>query len=404
MAKFQYVATNSAGKKIKGALEADTEAKAYANLKTQGLTPVTLKQVSTTGMQMEIKIPGFEKGVKTADLAVFARQFAVLIRAGMPLVKSLQTVTAQTASPKLREALVKVLEDIERGAPLSTAMKKQEKVFPPLMTSLITVGESGGFLDKSLESVARTFKSELEMKARVKSAMTYPVIVGGVAILAVVGMLLFVVPVFQGIFEGLDAELPAPTQFLVTLSENIFVILPIALVLGGAGFFWYRQNKNKLEVRAKLDPLKMKIPVFGKLNAKVSIARFSRNLSMMLAAGVPLMSALELVGSSANNYVMEDALNQTRDGMASGRAFSDIIQQHTVFPPIVSQMIMIGEESGSLPGMLDSIADFYEDEIKEISESLASALEPIMIVGVGGLVGGMIIALYLPMFSMFGEM
>lgn len=404
MAKFQYVATNSSGKKIKGTLEADTEAKAYHNLRTQGLSVSSMKQVATTGMQMEIKIPGMEKRVKTADLAVFAKQFSVLIRAGMPLVKSLQTVTAQTESPQLRSALVAVLEDVERGMSLSVAMKKQDKVFPPLMTSLITVGESGGFLDKSLESVARTFKSELELKSRVKSAMTYPLIVGGVAILATVGMLLFVVPVFKDIFAGLDAELPAPTQFLVTLSENMFIILPIMLVVIGGIGFWYRSNKNKPEVRAKLDPLKLKIPVFGKLGAKVSIARFSRNLAMMLAAGVPLMTALELVGGSANNFVMEEALEQTRQGMASGRAFSEIVQQHSVFPPIVAQMIMVGEESGSLPNMLESIADFYEDEIKEITESLASALEPVMIVGLGGLVGGMIVALYLPMFSMFGEM
>ena len=404
VAKYQYVAQSATGKKIKGTLDADTEAKAYANLKTQGLTPTTLKQVSNTGMAMEINIPGFEKRVKTGDLAIFARQFAVLIRAGMPLVRSLQTVTAQTESKELRAALVKVLEDVERGLSLSNAMKKQEKAFPPLMTSLITVGEAGGFLDRSLESVARTFKSELELKSRVKSAMTYPLIVGAVAVLAVIGMLLFVVPTFEKMFEDLHAELPVPTQVMVNLSHNMAWIIPILIVVVGGIFFWYRQNKNKDSVRAKLDPLKLRMPVFGKLNAKVSITRFSRNLAMMLQAGVPLMSALELVGSSANNWVMEDALSDTRNGMASGRSFSTILAQHKVFPPIVAQMIMVGEESGSLPQMLDSIGDFYDDEVKELTESLASAIEPVMIVGLGGLVGGMIVALYMPMFSMFSAM
>lgn len=400
--KYAYVAFNAAGKKTKGIVEADTESKAYANLKSQGLNPDTLKLQTNAGMQMEIKIPGFEKPVKLANLAIFARQFAVLVKAGMPLVKSLQTVTSQTEDKKLRAALVETLADVERGATLSGAMKKHEKAFPPLMTSLITVGESGGFLDRSLESVARTFKAELELKARVKSAMTYPLIVGVVAILAVAMMLIFVVPTFETMFASLDAELPGPTQLLVTLSHNMIWMGPLFIVVVGGIFFWYRNNKEKEWLRMKLDPLKLKMPVFGNLNKKVSITRFSRNLSMMISAGVPLMTALELVGASANNWVMETALAETRSSMASGRSFSTTLAQHEVFPPIVAQMILVGEESGSLPQMLESIGDFYDDEVKELTESLASAIEPIMIVGIGGLVGGMIIALYMPMFAMFG--
>lgn len=399
--KYAYTATNTAGKKVKGVIESESDSRAYTAIKAQGLNPISVKLQTNSGMQMEIKIPGFEKQVKLSSLAIFARQFAALIRAGMPLVRSLQTVAAQTDDKKLKPALEEVLKDVERGATLSDAMKKQEKVFPPLMTSLITVGESGGFLDRSLESTAVTFKSELELKARVKSAMTYPVIVGIVAVVAVIGMLIFVVPTFENMFASMDAELPGPTQFLVTLSKNMGIILPILIVVVGGTLFWYRKNKNKTAVRAKIDPFKLKMPVFGKLNKKVGIVRFSRNLSMMLSAGVPLMTALELVGPSTNNYVMEKAFEDTRAAMASGRNFSTTLATHDVFPPFVSQMILVGEDSGTLPDMLNSVADFYEDEVKELTDSLASAIEPVMIVGIGGLIGGMIVALYMPMFSMF---
>lgn len=402
--KYAYVAQDSSGKRKKGFIEAETENKAYAALRSQDLSPDSLKLQNNTGMQMEIKIPGFEKKVKLASLAVFAKQFAVLIRAGMPLVRSLQTVTSQTEDPKLKEALVAVLADIERGASLSAAMKKQDQAFPPLMTSLITVGESGGFLDRSLDSVAKTFKAELELKARIKSAMTYPVIVLIVAVLALVAMLVFVVPVFEKMFASLKSALPLPTQILVNLSHNMGWILPIVVVAVVGVALWYRSNKNKENVRKRVDAMKLKLPVFGKLNTKVAITRFSRNLGMMISAGVPLMSALELVGASANNWVLENAVDETRRAMATGRPFGTTLAQHTIFPPMVSQMIMVGEESGSLPAMLDSIGDFYDDEVKELTETLASAIEPVMIVGVGGLIGGMIVALYMPMFSMVGAL
>jgi type IV pilus assembly protein PilC len=402
--KYSYVGQDSSGKKTKGFVEAESESKAYVALRAQGVTADSFKLQANSGMQMEIKIPGFEKKVKLGSLAVFAKQFAVLIRAGMPLVRSLQTVTSQTEDPKLKEALVAVLSDIERGASLSTAMKKQNQAFPPLMTSLITVGEAGGFLDRSLESVAKTFKSELELKARIKSAMTYPVIVLIVAILALVAMLVFVVPVFEKMFASLDSALPVPTQVLVVLSHNMGWILPLALVILGAIGFWYRSNKNKESVRQKVDQMKLKLPVFGKLNKKVAITRFARNLGMMISAGVPLMAALELVGASANNWVLEHAIDETRRAMATGRPFGTTLAQYDVFPPMVSQMIMVGEESGSLPTMLDAIGDFYDDEVKELTETLAAAIEPVMIVGVGGLIGGMIVALYMPMFSMVGAL
>ncbi len=399
--KYAYIGLDTSGKRAKGVVEADNEGKAYAMLKTQGIVPEKLKLQTNTGLQMEINIPGMEKRVKLDSLAVFARQFAVLIKAGMPLVRSLQTVAAQTEDKRLQEALNDVLEEVERGNTLSGAMKMNPKVFPDLMTSLITVGEAGGFLDRSLESVARTFKSELELRARVKSAMTYPVIVGIVAVAAVAAMLIFVVPTFEEMFTGMGAELPVPTKILIALSDAMIWVAPLLVGIFGGSFIWFKANKHKLSVRKKLDPLKLKLPVFGNLNKKVSITRFARNLAMMLSAGVPLMNALELVGASAGNYVIEQALDNTRSAMATGKPFSTTLEAENVFPPIVSQMIMVGEESGALSDMLDSIGDFYDDEVKEITESLAAAIEPVMIVGLGGMIGGLVIALYMPMFSMF---
>lgn len=272
------------------------------------------------------------------------------------------------------------------------------------MTSLVTVGEAGGFIDRSMASIAKTYESEIELRSRIKSAMTYPVIVTIVAVLALIAMLVFVVPVFEKMFASLNSKLPAPTQVLVTLSHNMIWIVPLFFIMVGGVFFWYRSNKDKPEIRQKVDSIKLKIPVFGNLNKKVAITRFSRNLAMMLEAGVPLMSALELVGSSANNWVLEEALSTTRYAMSTGRPFGATLSQHEIFPPMVSQMILVGEESGSLPKMLNSVAVFYETEVKKITDSLASAIEPIMIVGVGGLIGGMIVALYMPMFSVIGAL
>ena len=403
MTEYSYVAENSKGKKIKGVIEATSEARAYTNIKSQGLTPISVK-MAASGLNKEFSIPGFSKGVKVKDLSVFSRQFGTLLKAGMPLVKALQVVTSQTESKPLKVALQAVLSDVEGGSTLGTALSKQPQAFPALMVSLVRVGESGGFLDKTLESVAKNMQSEVELRGKVKSAMVYPVIVGIIAILAVIMMLIFVVPTFEKMFTEMGATLPAPTLLLIKMSENMYWAVP-AMVIGLFAFFtWFKKNKDKEHVRKRVDPVKLKLPVFGNLNRKVAIARFSRNLAMMLTAGVPLLNALSLVGSAANNWVMEDALEDVMSEMKKGKSFAAPLAKHEVFPPIVTQMISVGEESGALSPMLDSIADFYEDEVNRTTEALSAAMEPIMIMFLGGMVGGMVIALYLPMFSLFKEL
>lgn len=401
--KFNYVAQNTLGEQIKGTVRANTEAKAYTAVKAKGLMPLSVKRADA-GMNMEISIPGIKKGPKLKNMSVWAKQFGTLIKAGMPLIKALYVSTENTEDKALKTALQGVYSDVDKGSSLAVALSKHPDTFPPLIVNLIRVGEAGGFLEKTLTAVAENLNSEVEIRGRIKSALVYPVVVGVIAILAVVVMLIFVVPVFVDMFEGMGSTLPLPTQILITLSENMIWAGPLALaVIFGIGAV-YKKNKNKEGVRKVIDKIKLKMPVFGGLNKKVAIARFSRNLAMMVSAGVPLMNALELVGSTADNWVVERAIDHARDMMKKGSTLSTPLEDHEdVFPSMVTSMIAVGEDSGALDQMLDSIADFYEDEVKLTTDSLSSAMEPVMILFLGGIIGGMVVSLYMPMFSIFGE-
>lgn len=401
--KFNYVAQNTLGEQIKGIVRANTEAKAYTAVKSKGLMPLSVKRADA-GMNMEISIPGIKKGPKLKNMSVWAKQFGTLIKAGMPLIKALYVSTENTEDKALKTALQGVYSDVDKGSSLAVALSKHPDTFPPLIVNLIRVGEAGGFLEKTLTAVAENLNSEVEIRGRIKSALVYPVVVGVIAILAVVVMLIFVVPVFVDMFEGMGSTLPLPTQILITLSENMIWAGPLALAVIFAIGTIYKKNKNKEGVRKVIDKIKLKMPVFGGLNKKVAIARFSRNLAMMVSAGVPLMNALELVGSTADNWVVERAVDHARDMMKKGSTLSTPLEDHEdVFPSMVTSMIAVGEDSGALDQMLDSIADFYEDEVKLTTDSLSSAMEPVMILFLGGIIGGMVVSLYMPMFSIFGE-
>lgn len=405
MQEFKYEAVNPAsGQAVKGSMEAANESAVVTRLRAQGLTPVTVATLDKTGLNREIKIPGFGGKVKVKSIAIFARQMAALIVAGLPLMRALQLVTSQTEDKALKKGLEQASRDVEGGQSFSLALSRQPLVFPPLLTNVIRVGESGGFLAKALDSVAITYQKEVDLRGKVRSAMTYPVIVFVIAILAVIGMVTFVVPVFEKMFASMNAQLPLPTRILVGLSHNMMWILPIlgvALFLFG---IWWRANKNKDWVRKRKDGLLMRLPVFGPLITKVAISRFSRNLAMMLNAGVPILQALDIVRSVANNYQVEQAIDDVSESMRQGRSFSGPLANHPIFPPLVAQMVAVGEESGSLGQMLDNVADYYDMEIEQATESLASSIEPLLIVFLGVVVGGMVIALYLPMFSMYDTM
>jgi Type II secretory pathway, component PulF len=404
MLTYAYKGRGTDGKVVKGKVEAPSEAAVVTRLRTMGLTPVEISESTPgTGLQMELSFGNMEKGVKLKDLAVMSRQLATMVAAGLSLLKALSILAEQTESKKLARTLSIVRTQVETGSSLSEALGRHEGVFPPLMVHLVRAGEVGGFLDQALESVATTFEKDVKLMSTIKSAMTYPIVVLVMAIVAVIGMIVFIVPVFKNMFADLGGELPIPTQILVVLSENAFWVLPLVIVAGVSFAVWWRKNKNTDAVRAKVDPLKLKMPVFGPLFQKVAIARVTRNLATMTKSGVPILQALAIVADTSNNWVIEKALHEVQDSVRAGRSISGPLGEHPVFPSMVVQMIAVGEDSGSLEQMLMKIADFYDDEVQSTTEALTSLIEPLMIAIIGVLIGGIIVSLYLPMFSIYGE-
>lgn len=332
-----------------------------------------------------------------------SRQMATMITSGLSLLRTLTIMAEQTENKELQRILVSISREVESGSSLSDATAKYSRVFPPIMISLLRAGEAGGFLDQSLLSVAKNFESEVKLRSTIKSALTYPTIVLIMAVLAVIGMLVFIVPIFKTMFEGFGSELPLPTQFLVWLSSIMWFVVPTLVIGGGAFTLWWRKNKNTEQVRKVVDPLKLKLPVFGDLFKKVAIARFARNFSAMLAAGVPILQVLQIVGETSGNWVIEDALRKVAESVRQGRTVAEPLSQEKVFPAMVTQMVSVGEDAGALEQMLAKIADFYDDEVQAATEQLTAMIEPLMIAFLGVVVGGMIVALYLPIFNIFDK-
>lgn len=396
---FEYAVRDKSGKVVKGRIDANSEAAVANRLKGMGLAPMSITEVQNTGLQREIQIPGFGDKIGLKDLAIMSRQLATMITAGLSLLRSLSILAEQTESKALAKVLAQVRNDVEKGTSLSASLAKHTEAFPPLMVNIIRAGETGGFLEQSLRSVANNYEAEVKLRAKIKSAMTYPVVVFFMAIIAVAVMLIFIVPIFATMFEDLGSALPAPTQFLVDLSGAMRFIAPVGIVAAVLFTIWWRKNKNVESVRAKVDPLRLKLPVFGPLFQKVAIARFTRNFGTMLGAGVPILQALDIVGETAGNWVIEAAVRDVQNSVRSGHSLSGPLAQHAVFPPMVVQMLGVGEDSGAMETMLEKISEFYDDEVETTTEQLTSLLEPIMIAFLGILVGGMIIALYMPIFS-----
>ncbi|TFD42782.1 type II secretion system F family protein [Cryobacterium sp. TMT1-2-1] len=371
-------------------------------MRTMGLSPISVSEVAVgTGLSMEIKIPGFGKGVGLKDLAIMSRQMATMTSAGLSLLRTLNILSEQTENKELARILTSIRNDVESGVSLSEAMDKHNTVFPPIMINLVKAGETGGFLENSLNSVAGNFESEGKLRDTIKSAMAYPTIVLIMAVVAVIGMLTFIVPVFEKMFKNLGGQLPLPTQVLVVLSQAMVWLLPL-LIVGGIVFaVWWRKNKNTEVVRKILDPIILKLPVFGPLMTKLAIARFSRNFSTMIGAGVPILAALNIVGETSGNWVVESAVRKVQESVRQGKSIAGPLSLEPVFPAMVTQMIAVGEDAGALEQMLGKIADFYDQEVQSTAEQLTALIEPLMIAFIGVVVGGMIVALYMPMFSIF---
>ena len=401
---YAYKGRDRTGKVVKGTVDAPTESAVVQRLRVMGVSPISIKEAAAgTGLNMEINLSAFEKGVKSKDLAIVSRQMATMISAGLSLLRTLTIITEQTENKKLAKIFDMVRSDVESGSSLSDAMAKHPDDFPPLMINLIRAGETGGFLEKSLESVANNFEAEVKLTGRIKAALTYPVVVLIIAVLAVAAMLIFIVPVFEAMFKQLGATLPLPTQFLVVLSHGMVYIGPIVVVGGVAFSLWWRKNKNQDRVRKVVDPLRLKMPVFGELLKKVAVARLTRNLATMMGAGVPILRSLEIVGSTSGNWVIEQALVKVGDSVRQGKTIAEPLAQESVFPSMVTQMISVGEDSGALETMLHKVSDFYDQEVESMTEQLTALIEPIMIAVIGVLVGGMIVALYMPIFDIYNH-
>ena len=401
---YAYKGRDLTGKVVKGTVDAPTESAVVQRLRVMGVSPISIKEAAAgTGLNMEINLSAFEKGVKSKDLAIVSRQMATMISAGLSLLRTLTIITEQTENKKLAKIFDTVRSDVESGSSLSDAMAKHPDDFPPLMINLIRAGETGGFLEKSLESVANNFEAEVKLTGRIKAALTYPVVVLIIAVLAVAAMLIFIVPVFEAMFKQLGATLPLPTQFLVVLSHGMVYIGPIVVVGGVAFSLWWRKNKNQDRVRKVVDPLRLKMPVFGELLKKVAVARLTRNLATMMGAGVPILRSLEIVGSTSGNWVIEQALVKVGDSVRQGKTIAEPLAQESVFPSMVTQMISVGEDSGALETMLHKVSDFYDQEVESMTEQLTALIEPLMIAVIGVLVGGMIVALYMPIFDIYNH-
>ena len=396
---YEYSVRDRTGKLTSGKLDAANETVLVTKLKAMGYAPISVRE-SGGGMNMEITLP-WGQGVKLKDLAVMSRQFATMINSGLSLLRALSILADQTDNKTLGKTLSEVRSDVETGQSLSASLAKHPKVFPPLMINMCRAGEVGGFLDAVLLQIAENYEAEVKLRNKVKSAMTYPVVVFVMAIISVIGMLLFIVPTFAGMFETLGGELPAPTKVLVFLSDAMRWFVPLMVVLTVVGTVTWSRIKHLEKVREVVDPLTLKAPVFGQLVAKIALSRFSRNLGTMIRSGVPILQALDIVADTTGNMVLTKAVRDVQNSVRQGETLAGPLANHKVFPSMVVQMLAVGEDTGAMDTMLHKISEFYDQEVEATTEALTSLIEPLMIAVLGSIIGGMIIAMYMPIFGVF---
>ncbi len=397
MPVFLWEGQTRKGEKKKGEIEAANEAALRGILRRQGLTSITVKQKPKN---LSEYLPFLKQKVKEKEVVIFARIFATMINAGLPLIQCLDLLAQQEQNKTFAQIITAIKEDIEGGSTLSDALRKYPKIFDDLFVNLVAAGESGGILDVILQRLSNYMEKAMKLKSKVKGAMTYPASVLVISIAVVSLLLVKVIPTFQKMFEGFGGELPGPTQFLITLStyaQKYFLVAIIALAVAVYAFRrYYKTEKGTLLI----DDLILKSPVFGPLLKKVAVARFTRTMSTMMTSGVPILEGLAIVSKTAGNKVVENALIRVRKSISEGKTIAEPLLETGIFPPMVVQMIAVGEATGALDAMLSKIADFYDDEVDTAVDAMTALLEPFMMVFLGGVVGGMIIAMYLPIFKM----
>ena len=400
MASFSYVAIDSKGKQVKSSIEADNQIKASEQLKRDGLTIIELKEQSM--MNKDIDLGGLiKKKVKIRDLSLFCRQFVSLHRAGVTIIESMRMLTEQTENPTLRDALQEVSSSIQKGETLASSMKARSDVFPPLLAHMVAAGEASGSLDIAFERMAVQFEQSAKINGMIKKAMVYPIMVLVVAVVVVIVMLTFVVPTFMEMFADMEIDMPKITLMVVAASEfmqqywYIVVGIIIALVI------FFRYFSQTPTGKGLIHKALIKAPLFGDLTVKSSSAKFARNLSTMLAAGIAMPEAVQIVGDTMNNIYYEECMKNARDDVMQGIPLSTPLEKSGLFPPMVYHMTRIGEETGNTEDMLDTLADYYEEEVEMATQSLMSALEPLIIIILAGVCGTIIGSVMAPMAAMY---
>ena len=388
---FEWEGKDRNGKVVRGEMRAGGEAMVSASLRRQGILVSRVKKRRVSG----------GKAIKQKDIAVFTRQLATMMRAGVPLLQSFDIVGRGATNPRLTKLLNDIRQDVETGTSLSAAFRKHPIYFDALYCNLVEAGEAGGILEQLLDRLAIYQEKTVAIKQKIKSALTYPIAVMVVAFIVLAVIMIFVVPAFKDVFTSFGADLPAPTLFVIHLSE--FFVSYWWLIFGGIGgglYFFFQSWKRSEKMQKSMDRLLLKIPVFGDLLYKSAMARWTRTLATMFAAGVPLVEALDSVGGASGNTVFAEATEKIQRDVSTGSALTTSMQSTGIFPVMVLQMAGIGEESGSLDHMLAKAAEFYEEEVDEAVKALSSLMEPFIIVILGGLIGGIVVSMYLPIFKL----
>jgi type IV pilus assembly protein PilC len=401
MSMFRWQGIGPRGETLQGEMEAPSVEAVMARLRTQRIRPVADRiQEKGTGLSREIKLPQFGTGVKAKDVVIFTRQLATMIDSGLPIVQAMDILGQQTENPNFAKIIKKIKQDIEGGETFSAALSKYPKIFDNLYTNMVSAGEIGGILDTILARLCAYMEKAVKLKAKIKGAMIYPISIVTVAVGVTAILLIFVIPVFADMFSSFGKALPMPTQIAINLSyatiayAKYLVAAALGTVFGVRSF--YRTEKGKLAI----DGLLLKLPVFGDLIRKAAVARFTRTLSTLLSSGVPVLDALYITGKTAGNKVVEQTILASRQTISQGKTLVEPLTESGVFPAMVCQMINVGETTGALDSMLSKIADFYDDEVDNAVANMTALMEPFVIVFLGVVIGGLVIAMYLPIFKL----
>jgi len=401
MPVYTWVAETRKGRVIKGEVEAVDEKSAGLQLRRRNLT---VKKLKPKPKDLFEGLSLMKPKVTSKDIVIFTRQFSTMIDAGLPLVQGLTILAEQAENKTFKDILRHIVKDVEGGSSLAEAMQKHPKVFDDLFVNLVAAGEVGGILDTILQRLAAYIEKAEKLKSRIKGAMTYPIVVVAIAVIVIAVIMIFVIPVFQEMFASFGKALPVPTQMVVAMSNftkgNIHYMIGALVVL----IFLFKRYRATANGRKTTDTLALKLPIFGPLLKKVAVARFSRTLGTMISSGVPIITALEIVAKTSGNVVLEEVILDVRSSIAEGQPIAEPLSENDIFPNMVVQMIAVGEATGALDTMLGKIADFYDDEVDTAVEAMTSMLEPLLMVFLGGSIGGLVVAMYLPIFSMAAAM